>query len=312
MEISAAYVDEEGDMINSNNKNITALSILKKITLARYYILILSAFFISAGIIYMRSADKIYLVQMTVEAVEDPLTQSAEKLPTTSLATLFAPKQRDPLSEFRDQATSLAVSSVLFQDGELMKRLFHNEVAPDGSWREPSGLVQSIRDLLYSASNQPKWTEPSAQRVQALIKANVSFSNLSKSEVITVSIKGTDPASEVRLLNGLFEETDKDLKRRARVDIIGKIEYLEKRLKTAEVVEYRNVISDILIKSELKKIMLESAQPAIVSILDAPEPSEIPVWPKPMIVLMVALGLGAIAGLGIHAGVTHVRETMSQ
>jgi len=233
---------------------------------------------------------------MTIEMVDDPLTRSTERVSTDGLASLFAPKQRDGLAEFREQSRSLAVASQIYENKNILKRMFPSEVGAEGDWTEPAGIKQKLIALIYSAANLPGWNKPSPQRVQNYLKDSIIFSDPSKSSLVTVSFRSQDIKLGMEILNLVFFQTDAALKDQSLKDVDEKISYLQQRLHSAEVVEYKNVISDVLIKSELKRIMLQSKQPSIVAIVDPPTVSERPVSPQPFLVLPLSGIAGCLIG----------------
>lgn len=124
----------------------------------------------------------------------------------------------------------------------------------------------------------------------------------SRSGVVTLAIRWHDPQVAARWANELVERVNRHRQQEAIAEAERSIEYLQAQLPETSVTQVQQAIYR-LIEAQTKKIMLANVReeyafkvidPAVV-----PDPEAF-VWPKPLLFLLVGVGVGGL--LGVVAG----------
>src|SRR5947207_1398587 len=141
------------------------------------------------------------------------------------------------------------------------------------------------------------WSPPDVGRISDYLERELKVVTDSKSGTVTLEIDSDDPRTAERVLIALNNAVDERMRQRDLERATTNISYLESRLSTVTVEEYRRALVGNLFEQERKR-MLASAPLAYVSdMLGKPMISSKPVSPVPVAVLAAGLIIGGLLGL---------------
>lgn len=127
----------------------------------------------------------------------------------------------------------------------------------------------------------------------------LSVSQDRQTGLVTLAIEWTNPELAAEWANDLANRVNATMRERALHLSAVNIEYLEKELTGAEVVELRETTSQLL-AAEMKKMMFARGnQEFAFRVIDSATVPKRPVWPRP--VLLALLGAAVGGGLGFLA-----------
>ncbi len=123
-----------------------------------------------------------------------------------------------------------------------------------------------------------------------------------------VAVEWSDPVTAAQWANGLVALTNELLRTRARADASRNIDYLTKQLETTTDVDLRRSLYDIL-EMQTQKLMLANGRVEYAfRVVDPGVPPEVRSRPQPLLVLLIALGLG----LAFGCTTAFVRQRMAE
>lgn len=204
---------------------------------------------------------------------------------------------------------SYDVAQVLARDPDIMHHLFFAEWdAATRQWRRPQGamhgFINAVKDVL-GIPNLP-WQAPDATRLQTLFETQLMVEVNARSPVVIVRFEDRDPAFANRLLERINSTTDGLLRARAILRTNDYIAYLNAKLRTVELTEQRQSITQTLDDQERIKMAESSTRPFAAEVFSGPSATSRPTSPKPYKLLLLAM-LGGV-GLGVAIVLLHARR----
>jgi LPS O-antigen subunit length determinant protein (WzzB/FepE family) len=113
----------------------------------------------------------------------------------------------------------------------------------------------------------------------------------------TISFDHKDPAFAVELVQKVYQAADEELKSDTLIRTRKYIAYLEKRLATVTVAEYREALSDLLVDQERTQMVIEADLPFAAKIVSDAVVPDTPDKPKIVVTLIVMTLIGVFLGV---------------
>lgn len=165
--------------------------------------------------------------------------------------------------------------------------------AKSNKWKQPSSILAT----LGLKTSEP----PGASDVMKVLEFGVTSDLSLKTSILTISTKSRDRNYGITLLTMIYHNANAILRERARALSSQRIKYLNEMLVQVHAIEQRQALI-LLLNQEVQKQMAISSDPNYAAdVIDPPHASPVPVSPKLIINVAVAVLLGGIIGLAAHA-----------
>lgn len=275
--------------------------------------------FLLGGIAYLHLAEYKYTAEMRVVASQAPGNNAGiggGRL--SNLASLVGisteSSSPSPFKLYLEELTSREVASAVVSQPYLMHVIFNREWdAGTRSWRQPEPTP--FRNGLKALLGFPllKWQPPNAARLQDYLRQSIKIDDDPKRAVTIVRFDHADPRFATTLLSALNAAADRHLKTVALARARQFVRYLDTRLATVLIAEYRVALLTTLSDQE-KQIMLASSEASYAAdLVEAPTASLAPTSPRAVIVLVASTLFGLVFGtLGTMCAIAVARYRYSR
>ena len=254
------------------------------------------------SILYLHQVTYKYDVIFTITPVPEQASSAPRSLSGfASLAGLNLPTESGSVSFdlYLEALKSRPAADRLAQDSRIMKRVFAKEwSAEHGRWEKPSSLRLSIRDGVMNILGVPgpRWAPPSGARLQEFLEDEIDIVKDKESPLVTVKLRSADPEVAETLLWRLHLISDSILRNRALERSNAYSRYLNTRLATVTVSEYREAMVASLATQERMHMMASANVPFVADPFGKPVTTLKPRSPNPVgITLFFALA-GLLVG----------------
>lgn len=297
------------DFVHPPESDAVSLSQLVAITIRGWRIIAIAmgAAFLAA-VIYLHLATPIYTAELDVSPA-DTGNGLSKQLGSGGLGDLAAiagvslPQGGGSQFElYVEGLQSYAVADALSKRTDLMKILFRKEWDEDTKqWINNPGVVRDIKDWIKYALGVPvePWQPPNGAQVKKFLEQNIKIDQSAKKMLVAISFSAEDPAFAVSFLKTLHETTDNLLRQNQLRRATSYANYLNDKLATVTVTEYRAALTQTLIEQEKTKMAASSNVPFAAQPLGSPGVPAKPSSPQGVLVLAGALALGLFLGVGL-------------
>lgn len=262
----------------------------------------ITAVFLAAAILYLHVAKQKYAVRTVITSTPSNSQTAGGTLDElSSISGIDLPSGgNSQFKLFVGALRSPFAAQAIGADEDLVKVIFPKEwSAAEGRWREPPSHVLPIARAVAKGFGWHivPWSPPGVGRISDYLERELKIVTDSKSGTVTLEIDSDDPRAAERVLIALNNAVDERMRQRDLERSTTHISYLESRLSTVTVEEYRRALVSNLFEQERTR-MLASAPLAYVSdMLGKPMISAKPVSPVPVAVLAAGLIIGGLLGL---------------
>lgn len=279
------------------------LSQLRRIFVRRWPLLCVGlAAGVVLAIIYLHIATYRYGISLQVTPAN--VRQSNVPGQLGSLATLAGidlnSDKDQPFQLYLHSLTTRQTADLLAKDDSLMHQVFAKYWdARAGHWIPPTGLATMLRVVLARIVGVPvnPWHAPDGETLQKLLGKELRIEQSKTSSVVTISIDMADPTLGRALLWRLHLQADEILRDRTLQRTSQYIAYLQDKLQTVNVADYRLTLFELLSEQEKSRMVASSTLPFAAEPFGPPVASASPVSPQPLIVIAIMAALGAAAAI---------------
>lgn len=257
------------------------------------------------SILYLHIADYSYTAEIKIFPVQSSGEGAGRQLGgLASLAGigLSNDKQASSFELYSEEIFAREVAETLSSQTDLMRSIYKGEWDAENSrWVKPVSFLTPVIGAMKSVLGIPirEWQAPNGRRLQDYIKANVIYGETPKKSTVTISYINTDPIFAVQFLNALHKATDDRLRQRALERSTKYINYLNHKLQSTTVMEYRSALVTILSDQEKLNMIASSDVPYAAESLGGAVASLKPTSPNPLTVLIMGVFIGVLIGLMI-------------
>jgi hypothetical protein len=305
---------KDGDHLRSATR-LSGRQIAGRLWLTRWWGLALVCAFLAAAMLYLNMATYRYDITFSVTPVEQP---SGGNIPggLASLGSLvgfnIGGSSGSAFGLYPNAIRSQNVAERLSRDEQLMRAVFEDEWdSASNRWRQPQsvlgGLIRAVRSLTGMPAR--RWHPPGATELQRYIVDNVAIIDDRKEATVHLVMQQAKPAFATRFLSALHGASDNFLRQRYHARSTAYIRYLERRLASVQVTEYRQTLAEALASFERTRMMASVDSAFAAEPFGDPVVSLEPTSPRPLVVVAIAVALGllgwgamAILDLGSGAG----------
>lgn len=280
--------------------NIDLVRVISDLWARKWMILVLTTVFAIAGIAYASLATPIYRAEVVLASAQEERNSglSANLGGLASLAGINLGTQGNRMKALATLRSRAFVESFIV-DNQLLPVLFASQWnAAKKEWKsDDPEMHPDIRDGVRFFTNSVR-----------------SVSENPESGLITLSIEWTDPDVAASWVQQLVQRINEQLRTRDMDDAKGRLQYLERQLQDASLVELRQAISR-LIEGQLQTIMLALAKDEYsFNVIDPPRVPDRPIRPRKILIVVLMTFCGGLFGVFcaiVMNAVRHRRQPMS-
>lgn len=290
------------------NERIDLIYVIKKIRSSIRIFIISVAVSVLLAILYLNFASYTYTAQIKIIPVQSTSSGFGRQLGgIASIARMNLPPENSvaPFDLYMEELHSRTVADQLSNRQDLMLTIFGGEWDREhGQWRQPDSLIRPVSRFVKTLLGMPisAWHAPDGARLQQYIASTVIATEELKKATVTISFNHPDPKFAVAFLSALHQTADSIVRKRALEKATQYIDYLNVKITTVTVAEYRAALTNLLMEQEKTRMIASSSLPYAAELIDFPYASVGPTKPRGLLILIGAIFLGLAAGLTIVLG----------
>ena len=275
----------------------------------RAVVLTATAAFVLLAVLFLQVAPRKYEVAMQAAPVLSDNNsalkggaQALQSLTGMDLSSITGGGQASEFKLYTDGLTSWAAAQDLAKDQKLLHDLFPEEWSEQThSWHQPFSILRAVEVTLFPVLGIPvrPWQPPNGERMFRYLQDNVTVMPDSKDGIVSVMVDMKDPRLAANFLIELDRVVDNILRKRTLNRATQYIAYLRGELNTVTESDYRQAIISILARQEQTRMMAGANVSYSAEVFSGPTQPTKPTVPNAVLVLVMALIAGLIAGCGL-------------
>lgn len=273
--------------------------------------------FVLLAILYLHLATYKYTAQLTVTPVAQNGSLTGGNLRglggLASIAGIALPTSANGMNFqlYAEGMYSRSTADTLAADPRIMRTIFASEWDAVGQrWRPRDSAVRTVVNAIKPMLGAPVlvWSPPDGARLQTHLNNNLIVNQDDRRSITTLSYDHGDPDFALYLLAAIHRTVDDALRARALLRASENVDYLEGKLATITVADYRESLLAALAEQEKLRMAASSSAPYAAEPFGAVNVSDIPTNPRAKLVLAVGVVIGLLAGMGIVVLIQLLRE----
>jgi hypothetical protein len=205
---------------------------------------------------------------------------------------------------FQESVTSMAVAERLFADPAIAHTLFRGEWDPThNGWRQPGGLLTSIKNVLRWCLGRPGWSPPSPYRLQQVLQGTLIPPPATDKLLKTFSLQWPNPKFGKYLLSRIIGAADDVLRQRDKTREADYNYFLQMKLETERNVDIRQALAALALQNQRTLVLLDLKEPYTMSFITPVYASDGPTSPSGTMYVLV----GIFAGILIACCISGIR-----
>ncbi|MGO1076744.1 Wzz/FepE/Etk N-terminal domain-containing protein [Inquilinus sp. CA228] len=235
------------------------------------------------------------LVVMPTEAsqqLSDLLRNAGSSVIANSLTSLTGNEQITYFDRFSKQLTSVNTASALKEHAGLIESLMNLRWNDQKKFWESDSFLTPAKAYVGLDTD----VDTSAQAVAEFLRKNLNQEQDRDSPITTLSLDATDAEVARRTLGYLHQYSDDRIKQAIYQQTQSKLEYLQRRLQSVTVNDYRQTLIGLILDQEKILMLIQPNLPFAAEALEPPEVLSEPTSPKKARILAVAGLLGLALG----------------
>lgn len=279
-------------------------SILWKGKIFIVFISVISIFFAS---MYLQTTEKKYTVVYKLK----PVSENKSTIPTegitriASIADFLLPSySNNDFKIFRELITSKEVSEIIFQNQELIRKIYRKEWNEDtNKYLRPQKsdieiLIDNYKEK-FIGSDGNNYMPPNARRLANYIKKNVIINEEKGTGFLKFSSQTSQPELILSLILEATKASDKIMRQRYIEFSVEPLAFYKGKLRTARSREHRESLAQLIAKEEQKLMFASRGEYFIAEPYINPTITLHPTAPNPKLILSISLVLGLFFGAAI-------------
>ena len=238
------------------------------------------------------------LVVMPTEAsqqLSDLLRNAGASVLASSLSTLTGNEQITYFDRFGKQLTSVSTAGALKDHPGLVESLMDLRWNDEKKIWESDSFVTPVKAALGLDTS----VDTGPQAIAEFLRRNLGQEQDRDSPITTLSLDAADPEVARQTLAYLHQYSDDQIKQAIYQQTQSKLEYLQRRLQSVTVNDYRQTLIGLILDQEKILMLIQPNLPFAAEALERPEVLTQPSSPKKGRILAVAVLLGLVIGAGI-------------
>lgn len=238
------------------------------------------------------------LVIMPTEAsqqLSDLLRNAGGSMIADSLSNLTGSDQVTYFDRFSKQLTAVSTAAALKTHPGLVESLMDLRWNDERRIWESTSIITSIERLLGLDTE----ADTSAQVVAEFLRESLSQDQDRDSPIVTLAIDAQEADVARQTLGYLYQYGDDQIKQGTYQQTQSKLEYLQRRLQSVTVNDYRQTMINLIIDQEKIMMLIQPNLPFAAQKLEDAEILSDPSWPKKDRILVFTALIGLAVGAGI-------------
>jgi uncharacterized protein involved in exopolysaccharide biosynthesis len=238
------------------------------------------------------------LIVMPTEAsqqLSDLLRNSGGSGLASSLGSLAGTEQVTYFDRFSKQLTSVGTGGALKAHPGLVESLMDLRWNDDKKAWESTSILTPIKAKLGLDTT----ADTSAQAVAEYLRKNLSQEQDRDTPITTLSIDAQDAEVARQTLASIYQYADDQVKQATYQQTQSKLEYLQRRLQSVTVNDYRQTLIGLILDQEKILMLIQPNLPFGAQTLEQPEILSEPSSPKKGRILVLAAVIGLVIGSSI-------------
>ena len=291
----------------SNEEQIEIREFFLALWRGKIFILFLAIFFIFLASMYLRDAERKYLVEYKLK----PVGENQEKSSFSglgrfaSLAGIQLPSNStNGIKIFKELISSVEVSEKIFKNKKLIRKIYNNEWDSSlNSFSEPEknkfrSYITTVKKTL-TGNYEINYMPPNARRLSIYISKNISVKEDKKTGFLTLSASTSKPEMLLSLISEVVDRTDQIMRQRY-IDFSKEpLAFYKEKIRTARSKEHREALAELIRNEEQKLMFASKGTYFTVEPYIKPSISLYPIAPSAKDILLLSLIAGLVSGCGI-------------
>jgi hypothetical protein len=292
----------QGDSYSSRQYEINVGRLIAAVRRKRSFFFAGFFFVLASALLYLHLAPRQYTVtmEMTSTSPQGGLSSKLGALGSLAGVDLGSDSATANFKVFLDSLQSPIAAEQLMRHPDLLVEMFPREWSTtERKWHEPSSVLRPFVRPVEAFLGIPltPWSPPSTYRVYNYLQSELRVAQDPKSGVVTLQLENENPELSVKLLNVLVHDVDELMRKRVLVRTSGYIDYLQTKIQTVTVADYRQALLENLADQEKQRMIASGQVSYVAELLGSPVTSLTPTSPPALPILVLAVVLGAVAGV---------------
>jgi uncharacterized protein involved in exopolysaccharide biosynthesis len=186
---------------------------------------------------------------------------------------------------------------VINKDPEILQKIFFKEWDPaTKTFHPPHDPLSTLVRTFNWIFGLPTYQKPDATRLSTWLSDNLTFTPVNSTSMQQIQFTTPYPQFGMRFLKELNAEADLVIRDQATKLTDAQITYLEGKLAQVQTVDYRQTILSLLSAQETTRMSINKDLPYASAVLQNSYSSDLPTWPNPLVLLVVAIFVGLVLG----------------
>jgi hypothetical protein len=269
-----------------------------------FLVLATSAIGLLISVLVLRDLVPMYSAELRLAPASSQNSGSSGMSALSGLASLAGVSvggaEATPFDLYLDALTSRETATTLATDLRIMRGVFDDEWdETSGGWKAPVTWRSRWDNMIRSVAGLPvrRYQRPDPARLQTRLRDNVIVQSSANGPITTLLYEHRDPEFAIYLLNQVNSVADSKVRRADLNRSRQYAMYLSEKLQTVRIAEHRETLVEALGEQERSIMMASSNVPYAAVPVDTANSSNIPIRPKPALIMLAGLLIGAFVGV---------------
>lgn len=202
-------------------------------------------------------------------------------------------------ARYQDILASTVVADRLEKKYGMLKTVFAGQWdAKNNKWVPPEPtLVSTIKGWFIRLANIRPWHPPDVTDLAGYLKGNLLITPSTLTDITVIEMESRDPALAAKLMLAAHREANQVLSDQVAARARQQVKYLEDKLATTMVSDYRATLLALLSQQEKTVMLTQTNASYAADVLSPPIVWPTPVSPRPILSIFVAALVGSLLGL---------------
>lgn len=219
-----------------------------------------------------------------------------------ALAGINLPEKQavSPFDEFMEIIKSNTVAERLASRHGILPRVFEkrwNWNPENRTWTRRESLLAPVGEALRAFFDLPPPSPPTPRMLAEYLDKELTISAVETSGMQRVEFSHRDPRFAADLLRWLHEEGDGVIREEREARTSRQIDYIETKLQVIAAADHRRSLVQLLLDQEKQMMMIQVDLPFAARIIEPPNVSDDPTFPRPPLFIALAVVIGVLLGV---------------